>query len=101
MGKRGLISDERVQAYAAVLGKAYLGLQADVYLQLLSSVTMIIHVSHQYMVTRCFATAAADGQAAWPVHFASSLSSFEESIQGEYSPSAVRCDTNQQGLATS
>lgn len=54
---------DRVQCFAARLGQDRLGLAADVYADLSSRVTHIVHL-------------------AWPVNFATSLDSFEDHIAG-------------------
>lgn len=66
---------DKVEAYAADLGERYLGLGAERYLEVQSCTTTVMHVSDR--------ETQADGKAAWPVHFTSSLASFESSIRGE------------------
>jgi len=80
VASRGLEIDEnRVVALAADVTKENLGLSASVYEGLVKTVETVVHVSdlppHPSL---------ADVQAAWPVHFASSLVSFEDQIRGTF-----------------
>ncbi|WWD19982.1 hypothetical protein CI109_104455 [Kwoniella shandongensis] len=61
--QRGLKLDKRVNSYSANFADENLGLNPSTYLRLIETVDVVIH-------------------AAWPVHFASSLVSFEDSIKG-------------------
>ncbi|WRT66055.1 uncharacterized protein IL334_003007 [Kwoniella shivajii] len=60
---RSLDSSSKLEVYASDLAECKLGLSSDVYDYLAEEVDVVIH-------------------AAWPVHFASSLTSFEDSIKG-------------------
>lgn len=80
MAARDLLWDEsRVKVYSADLSLGDLRLDVGVYKDIVKSVDIVIHVS-QAFPTRNQDT---NGQAAWPVHFASSLISFEDNIKGE------------------
>jgi hypothetical protein len=77
---RGLQIDEsRLVALAADVTKENLGLSASVYDGLVQTVETLIHVSLIYT-----SWGLTDVQAAWPVHFASSLVSFEDQIRGTF-----------------
>lgn len=80
VSSRGLEIDEsRLVALAADVTKENLGLSASVYDGLIKTVETVIHVSDLPPYP-----SLADVQAAWPVHFASSLVSFEDQIRGMF-----------------
>ena len=80
VASRGLKIDEnKVVALAADVTKEKLGLSASVYEGLVKTVETVIHVSDLPPYP-----SLADVQAAWPVHFASSLVSFEDQIRGMF-----------------
>ncbi|WVW83561.1 hypothetical protein I302_105582 [Kwoniella bestiolae CBS 10118] len=74
--KRGISMGKKVEVMVARLSAKDLGLQADVYKRLKDEVDVIIH-------------------AAWPVHFTSSLVSFEDSIKGTRHLLDLLAGTNQ------
>ncbi|KAL7419511.1 hypothetical protein Q5752_005422 [Cryptotrichosporon argae] len=63
LASRGMARSPKITARAAVLSQPQLGLDAGLYAKLAADVDVVIH-------------------AAWPVHFASTLSSFDDSVKG-------------------
>jgi hypothetical protein len=77
------VESGRLKIYASDLAEDRLGLSDDVYASLLAEVDVVLHVRICLLMygTRLKLT----WQAAWPVHFASSLISFEDNIKGQSS----------------
>ncbi|KAK4686150.1 hypothetical protein P7C73_g3978, partial [Tremellales sp. Uapishka_1] len=71
---------ERLQVFSADLGTDRLGLEQATYKRLVCGVDIILHVSLDEQ--RAPGRITHKSQLAWPVHFASSLTSFEENIRG-------------------
>lgn len=82
--KRGFEIDDRLlEIYAADLTKPELGLSSEVYTKLVDQVDIVIHVSHALRFRSLrMSQLILLLQAAWPVHFGSSLVSFEDNIKG-------------------
>lgn len=81
---RGLVlgEEEKLLVYAADTSAEKLGLSEAAYQKIVEGVDVILHVSHGDFGKKS-PVASLMIQAAWPVHFASSLVSFEDSIKGE------------------
>lgn len=79
---RGLdVDTARLQVLSANVAKPHFGLPEGIHSKLVEQVGAVIHVSSR-QISHLLLDPRIDIQAAWPVHFASSLVSFEDQIRG-------------------